>query len=135
MGFAASLGFFMDDPEFKNLESVERDARLERWNRLRKPDRTPLMDPVSDAIPSDTPVKRGSFEDTTVVAEPQVPSASEQTVVVQRAQEQEPPPDPSEADDDTGVDTKNRVLGRVELIRQEESAGRRMMLGRLLRFF
>ena len=146
MGFAASMGFFMDDPEFKGLESEERDSRIERWNRLRKPDRSPLADPVSDpvsatpdpptgAISSGEPVQPRSFEDTTVVAEPQMSSASEQTVAVQPAQEQEPPPDPGDAEENSGVDTKTNVLGRVELIRQDESGRRRVLLGRLLRFF
>jgi hypothetical protein len=36
MGFAESLGFAMDNPEFAKLSAFERDQRMHRWNKLRK---------------------------------------------------------------------------------------------------
>ncbi len=37
MGFAGSLGFVMDNAEFMSLDPAQKQARLRRWNQLRKP--------------------------------------------------------------------------------------------------
>jgi hypothetical protein len=37
MGFAGSLGFVMDGAEFMSLDPAQKQARLRRWNQLRKP--------------------------------------------------------------------------------------------------
>jgi hypothetical protein len=41
MSFAETLGFTMDEPEFRGLEPEARELRLEAWNDLRKLSRAP----------------------------------------------------------------------------------------------
>ncbi len=36
LGFALSLGFLMDDPEFQRLDETERSLRIARWDEMRK---------------------------------------------------------------------------------------------------
>lgn len=36
LGFAESLGFIVDDPEYRGLDEAERTKRMRTWNQLRK---------------------------------------------------------------------------------------------------
>ncbi len=54
MGFAADLGFVMDNGDFMTLDSAAQGARLRRWNELRKPrgaSRSERATPDSRAAP------------------------------------------------------------------------------------
>ncbi|MFQ5515342.1 MAG: hypothetical protein ACE5FG_13035 [Myxococcota bacterium] len=105
MDFAAGLGFVMDDPDFSALPESERDARLERWNHLRKSELTPLAE-----LDLTDPAVETADGDTATAASGASPSNSE----------------------DSG---SGAVLGRVALVRQRERPGGRSAIGRLLGFF
>jgi hypothetical protein len=94
LGFAVSLGFLMDEPDFLGLEPAERDRRIDRWNKLRKPEKAPQSIETQGATPG-----RG------------------------------------ESGEALAGDGAGAVLGRVELIRQDESNDRPTLLGRLLGFY
>ncbi len=129
LGFAADLGFMMDAPVFSELPGSQQEERQKRWNWLRKP-------------------KAG---------EPPAPNASSSaaggglTQVIPQTEEQELE-GVVEPDDLTMVDllpeaeqvepvepliepAKSNMLGRIALVRQDESRERPSLLARMLAFF
>ena len=148
IGFAESLGFVMDNPEFVKLSAFERDQRMHRWNKLRKI-RKPAPEleheheasaPVLD-IPEPPPVARIepepdiALEELAVPAPPPTPDIDTSAAAVLA----EPPSDP-EAETSllshTMAAQPSAVLGRISLVRRSGADARRNeQLARLLAFF
>jgi hypothetical protein len=145
MGFAESLGFAMDNPEFLKLSAFERDQRMHRWNKLRKirklaPEAEPegASSPVLD-IPEPPPLADLepdiALEELAVPAPPPIPDIDTSAAAVLAA----PPSDP-EAETSllshTIAAQPSAVLGRISLVRKGGADARRNeQLARLLAFF
>lgn len=151
VAFAESLGFAMDAPAFGELTEVERDARMQRWNTLRKL-RKPAEPRVTEAMSS------GDTAEFAVPDPPAPPAVTPAESAPPLAMELEelsvpaPPPIPdievSEADVVPSVDPEaetslvshphasSTVLGRISLVRRGGADARRLeQLARLLAFF
>jgi hypothetical protein len=109
MGFAASLGFVMDGMEFMSLDPAQKQARLKRWNQLRKPLPSPMYERRAQGAAPNEPA--GSTPD----AGPQATAAS--------------------ATPSAGEGARPAVLGRISLVRQGGAEGRPDLLTQLLAFF
>ncbi len=126
LGFALSLGFLMDDPEFKRLDEVERTLRVARWDELRK---------VKHARRE----KKAKHDAPIELALAESPEPDEPDVPVAPLPAPEPPPpaaaaaptDPASATAAAALDAAGKtVLARIALrVRGIDP------LGRLLSFF
>jgi hypothetical protein len=148
IAFAESLGFTMDAPAFAELSEVERDSRMQRWNKLRKLRKpaasrvTPaknaqdtaeftVPDPPAAAAPMPAGLDIG-LEELSVPAPPPIPE-----IEVSDADIVEPPGDP-EADTSLlpHAQEGSAVLGRISLVRRGGADARKLeQLARLLAFF
>ena len=145
IGFAESLGFAMDNPEFAKLSDFERDQRMHRWNKLRKvrkpaaaPEPEGASAPVLD-IPEPPPLNELegdiALEELAVPAPPPTPDIDTSSAAVPA----EPPADP-EAETSLlshmNAPQSSAVLGRISLVRRGGADARRNeQLARLLAFF
>jgi hypothetical protein len=149
IAFAESMGFSLDAPEFAGLSAEQRDARLGRWNKLRKlrkPEASPAAPAPAPAhtpaaleldLPELPPVPKG-YEiapgDLSVPA-PAPPLAldldSTPMPAAPAAPEVVEPASPSQVQN--GGTT---VLGRISLMRRGGADGRRLeLIARLLAFY
>ena len=109
MGFAASLGFVMDPAEFLSLDPAQKQARLRRWNQLRKPISRPMY---ARGAQGAAPNERAGSK----------PGAERQAGAA--------PARPS-----VGEGARPAVLGRISLVRQGGAEERPNLLTQLLAFF
>jgi hypothetical protein len=127
IGFALSLGFLMDDPDFRRLGEVERHLRIARWDEMRK-------------VRSGKRAKAAQAEQP-AEAVPEIPELelAEPTIVVPPPASASPPPpsaaaaptaEPVSAAPTSAGDAGKAVLARIAL-----SARGLDPLGRLLSFF
>lgn len=143
IAFAESLGFSLDAPEFASLPSEQRDARLQRWNKLRKvrkPEAAPAAAPAADLdLPELPPVPKG-YEiapDELTVPQPAPPlnldldlfdAVRDAAAAAPVAVESAPPAQVQ--------NVGSQVLGRISLVRRGGSEARRMeLIARLLAFY
>jgi hypothetical protein len=134
IAFAESLGFAMDAPDFAELSEVERDSRMQRWNKLRKL-RKPAAAPVTVpdvVIPDPASMPAGldiNPADLAVPAPPPVPEiemSGADIVDVSAGPEA----------DTSLLPQGTAVLGRISLVRRGGADARRLeQLARLLAFF
>jgi hypothetical protein len=148
MAFAESLGFAMDEPSFAELSEVERDARMQRWNKLRKV-RKPgaarvtmnpgdtgefaVPDPPSPPMPSGLDIRPDELDELSVPAPPPIP---ELEIEMSAADIVSTPADP-EADTSLLAQPQgSAVLGKISLVRRGGADARRLeQIARLLAFF
>jgi hypothetical protein len=146
IGFAESLGFVMDNPEFLKLSAFERDQRVHRWNKLRKIRKpahqleheasAPVLDiPEPPPVAQIEPEPEVALEELAVPAPPPTPDIDTSSAAVLA----EPPSDP-EAETSllshTMAAQPSAVLGRISLVRRSGADARRNeQLARLLAFF
>jgi hypothetical protein len=129
LGFAESLGFGMDSPEFTTLDVEQQEQRLHLWNKLRKPRpgiaaQPPLRAPQAEVppapvapiqpVPPPEPLHHAGDIDPLATVTPVTPPPV--LVQVQPAVN-----DPGRA-----------VLGRIELVRRDSEESRPDPLSRLL---
>jgi hypothetical protein len=116
LAFAESLGFSMDAPEFLILSPEEREARIYRWNKLRKLRQASSVAPVDESSPSIPALEAQDLAQAPIGYEIEL----EDLAVPQplAAPEFYPP---------------SAVLGRVSLVRKGSSDARRLeLLAKLL---
>jgi len=110
MSFAETLGFTMDDPEFRDLEPDAQQRRIEAWTALRKLSRQPA---AFRDLPSRSDEPDWDEGDT---APQHVPDAA--------------------AEDDAATPDAPAILGKVSLVRKREGdEGFADPLVRLLSYF
>ncbi|HTO06049.1 MAG TPA: hypothetical protein VMR86_03250 [Myxococcota bacterium] len=144
IAFAETLGFVMDAPVFSDLSEVERESRMQRWNKLRK-----LRKPAA----ADASAAGGDTAELAIPEPPAVPMPAGLDIGPDELSIPAPPPIPeiemSEADvvDSPGADPEadtslmaqpqgSAVLGRISLVRRGGADARRMeQIARLLAFF
>ncbi|HXX46889.1 MAG TPA: hypothetical protein VEN47_01595 [Myxococcota bacterium] len=143
IAFAESLGFQLDSTHFAALSEDAREARLHRWNKLRKirkPDApaSSLGDTGELVLPELPPIPAGleiSPDELSVPAPPPVPDLPE--IETSAADVVADPP--SDPDADTSLvqpEARSAVLGRISLVRRGGADARRLeQLARLLSFF
>jgi hypothetical protein len=125
IGFALSLGFLMDDPEFRRLGEVERHLRIARWDEMRKVrsgKRAKAAQPEKPAVPE---VPELELAEPTVVAPPPAPASPPPPSAAAA-----PTAEPASAAPASAGDAGKAVLARIAL-----SARGLDPLGRLLSFF
>ena len=138
LAFAESLGFSMDAPEFEILSAEEREARVYRWNKLRKVRQALSVAPGEESSPS--------IAGLDVAELPQVPTGYE--IELEDLAVPSPPPAPDfegeliarAQNGDAGLEPVSRlqnapsaVLGRVSLVRKSGADARRLeLLAKLL---
>jgi hypothetical protein len=142
IAFAESLGFSLDAPEFAGLSAEQRDARLGRWNKLRKlrkPEPAPRPTPAAQELdlPELPPVPKGYEITADDLSVPVPPPPLHLDLDVARLPDVPAPP--------SGVDTPSpsqvhnahsTVLGRISLVRRGGPEARRMeLIARLLAFY
>jgi hypothetical protein len=149
IAFAESLGFAMDAPEFSELAEVERDARLQRWNKLRKlrkPSAPRVTEPANGgdtaefAVPdppaaplTPDPMPSGRAFDLDELSVPAPPPTPD--IEVSDADVLDEPADP-EAETSLLPHAQSTVLGRISLVRRHGADARRLeTIARLLAFF
>ncbi len=147
LAFAESLGFSMDAPEFLALTGEERDARIYRWNKLRKV-RQP--GPVAEAEAPRAPEAPASYVPELDIPEPPpVPSGYDIGLDDLTLPPQTPAPDLAfdfarpERERDAALDlvspdpnAGSTVLGKISLVRRDGADLRRLeLLARLLAFY
>jgi len=160
IAFAESLGFAMDAPTFSDLSEVEREVRMQRWNKLRKlrkptgprvtvnpgdtgefavpdppapPPRLAPAAPVSSTMPSGLDIGPEELEELSVPAPPPVPEIElEMSAGAIVDSPQGPEADTSLLTHAQG----SAVLGRISLVRRGGADARRLeQIARLLAFF
>jgi hypothetical protein len=148
VAFAESLGFSLDAPDFLGLSSEQRDARLLRWNKLRKvrkPEPAAAPAPTPAALDLDLPelplVPKG-YEiepDELAVPQPAPPLHLDLDLDLEIAKLAADPavqaaieaPSPSQVQN-----AHSTVLGRISLVRRGGADARRMeLIARLLAFY
>ncbi|HTO68390.1 MAG TPA: hypothetical protein VMR31_00890 [Myxococcota bacterium] len=143
VAFAESLGFQMDSPRFADLSEDEREARLHKWNKLRKVRKpaaasSPLEDTGQLVIPEPPPMHAGleiSPEDLAVPAPPPIPDI-EAEIETSAADIVATPSDPEADTSLLQPGSRSAVLGRISLVRKGGADARRQeQLARLLAFF
>jgi hypothetical protein len=148
IGFAESLGFTMDNPEFTKLSAFERDQRMHRWNKLRKVRKPVEPEPDLEAsapvldIPEPPPISEIAELEADIALEELAVPAPAPTPDIDTslsAALTEPPSDP-EAETSllshTNAPASSAVLGRISLVRKGGADARRNeQLARLLAFF
>ena len=116
LAFAESLGFSMDAPEFRILSLEEREARIYRWNKLRK-----LRQALSVAPGDESSLAIPALDAKDLR---QVPTGYEIEL------EDLAPPSASAA---TELYSPSAVLGRISRVRQGSADARRLeLLAKLL---
>ncbi len=146
MGFAESLGFAMDNPEFTKLSAFERDQRLHRWNKLRKV-RKPAAEPEPDLeasapvldIPEPPPLNELdgdiALEELAVPAPPPAPDIDTSSFAALAETPTDPEAETSLLAQANALQS-SAVLGRISLVRKGGADARRNeQLARLLAFF
>ena len=130
LGFAADLGFMMDAPVFSELPESQREERQKRWNWMRKPK-------AGGPSPGDASSSAAGAGLTQVMSQAEerelagVVEPDDLTMMLEplpEAEQVEPVGPPIERG-------KGSVLGRIALVRQDESQERPSLLARLLAFF
>jgi hypothetical protein len=110
LAFAENMGFSMDVPEFLMLSRQDRDARLYRWNKLRK------LRQASPEIPAHE-------------AKELAHSPTGYEIVLEELAQRAPSAAPA-------LDTPGAVLGRISLVRRDSADARRLeLLARLLAYY
>lgn len=117
IGFAATLGFLMDAPEFRELDEARRRERLHAWDLLRKIKAGRSRREAKEA--------REGRESGGAPPKPRTRATDPE-----RRSRAQPPAPRSKANEDSG----RAVLGRIPLLRKDER-GRLGPWGRLLSFF
>jgi len=143
IAFAESLGFTLDAHEFASLADEQRDARLHRWNKLRK-----LRKPATAAEPTPAaadldlpelpPVPKGYEIAPADLAVPEpAPPLHLDLDLVDVVQEPELRNPVAESASPSQVQNAgSQVLGRITLVRRGGAEARRMeLVARLLAFF
>ena len=145
IAFAESLGFAMDAPAFADLSEVERESRMQRWNKLRK-----LRKAAAESEAA--PISGGDTAELAIPDPPAPAMPAGLDIGPDELSIPAPPPIPeiemSEADvidtsGDPEADTSlmaqpqgSAVLGRISLVRRGGADARRLeQLARLLAFF
>jgi hypothetical protein len=150
IAFAESLGFSMDASVFVELSEMERDVRMQRWNKLRKlrkpsgsrvtgapnPGDTgefAVPDPPSPPMPSGLDIRPDELDELSVPAPPPIPEIE---IEMSAADIVDGPADP---DADTSLMAQpqgSAVLGKISLVRRGGADARRLeQIARLLAFF
>ena len=142
LAFAESLGFSMDAPDFLVLSLEEREARIYRWNKLRKiRSVAPMAASGEDSAPSvpeleaeeALPVPRGyeiELEDLAVPSPPPAPEFAGELIA--RAPSGEAASDAASP----GQNAPSAVLGRISLVRKGGADARRLeLIAKLLAFY
>jgi len=115
IAFVESMGFTMDHPEFESLGSDRRKLRLRCWNDIRKVDRE-LRHLEAEAERSVSKRRKRKADKGKAKAEAEAQAED------------------TDEDSDEDSDDGKAVLGRLALVRKEESA-RLHPLARLLSYF
>jgi hypothetical protein len=139
LAFAESLGFSMDAPDFEVLSAQEREARIYRWNKLRKLRQSPALSPADDVssphasvleAPEPVQVPTGyeiELEDLAVPSPPPVPDFAAE--IVRRS----PAGDANLESGSPAQTAPSAVLGRISLVRKDGADARRLeLLAKLL---
>ncbi len=150
IAFAESLGFSMDASVFVELSEMERDVRMQRWNKLRKlrkpggsrvtgapnPGDTgefAVPDPPLPPMPSGLDIRPDELDELSVPAPPPIPEIE---IEMSAADIVDGPADP---DADTSLMAQpqgSAVLGKISLVRRGGADARRLeQIARLLAFF
>jgi hypothetical protein len=141
LAFAESLGFSMDAPEFVVLSPEAREARIYRWNKLRKirsasrPESNEESSPSIPALEAEEPlpVPTGyeiELEDLAVPSPHPVPEFDGELLV--RA----PSGDAGNEAASRAQNAPSAVLGKISLVRKGGTDARRLeLIARLLAFF
>ena len=146
VAFAESLGFSLDAPDFLGLSSEQREARLLRWNKLRKvrkPEPAAAPAPTPAALDLDLPelppVPKGYEIEPDELAVPQPAPPLHLDLDLEIAKLAADPavqaaiesPSPSQVQN-----AHSTVLGRISLVRRGSADARRMeLIARLLAFY